>query len=251
MGAARGPLSMVAAACGGFNALAKVSYPVFSMEMRGYGGSKASSAAGLEHDAGQEGAFQLFNYLDDFDAVIQASKSKKVGLFGYSHSGYFATAYALAKPENVAALVLVEPALFNERDELLARVKLAQEGKDEQSITAMLRYVQPSVGMQSAAAKRTAKTILNNINDRRTLAGELLARAENPIGDKDISKLAMPVLLIGGTASHVSSIITRLGKLLPEANVWWIRGAQHLDLMSDKYAGQLHSVINSFLASVS
>jgi len=222
MGAPKGSHLIVAVACGGgrfINPLDKVSSPVLSMELRGYGGSKVASEGELTARDAELGPFQLSNYMADFDSVIKSTKSKRAVLFGYSHSGFFTTAYALAKPANVEALILMEPALFNDREELLHRAKLAEDGQNEASLEAMLRYVQPSIGMDADAAKKTAGIIMTNVNDKRTLARELLVRAENPIEPKDVSKLEMPVLLIGGTRSHVSHVVTTLARLLPYASL--------------------------------
>lgn len=241
--AAGAKFSLVAAACGGSGLFAKVSYPAFEMQLRGYGTSKVEPAAEKRQP-------HLTDYVGDIDAVVKSAKTPHSVLLGYSHSGYFTTAYAIAHPDRVAGLILVEPALFNSSEELHARARLAEEGRNEESLEAMLRYVQPDIGLNPELAQQAVKTILQNVSNSRTLANELRVRADNPIAEGALAKLNMPVLLIGGTRSHVSNIVTKFHRILPTASVWWIQGAEHTNLMSEKFGKQLEAVINAFVAGL-
>lgn len=247
-GAANGPRSLVAVACAqAFDLFERLSFPVLEMNLRGYGGSRVSPVSEVQKN---DDPFQLSHYMADFDTVLRKGNLKSTALLGYSHSGYFATSYALAKPEKVSALILVEPALFNSREDLLNRAKLAAGGRNEKALMAMLRHVQPSVGLDDKAASAMVKTILENVNDDRTLASEYTVRAENPIEESELKKLEMPVLLIGGKRSHASYTVERLARILPQASVWWVRGAQHIDLMTPKFAQQINKVVSQFLESL-
>jgi pimeloyl-ACP methyl ester carboxylesterase len=243
--AAGSKYSLVALACGGgaFSPLAKLGWPVSEMQLRGYGAGKFESASDKQQA-------NLSDYVGDIDAVVRSAETKQTVLLGYSHGGYFTTAYALANPAKVSGLILIEPALFNNSEELHHRARLAQEGKNEESLEAMLRYVQPDIGLNPEHAERAVKTILQNVNNPRTLANELTVRADNPISEGALAKLNMPVLLIGGTESHVSNIITRFHHVLPTASLWWIRGAEHTSLMSEKFGKQLEAVVNAFMAGL-
>ena len=230
--------SMVAAACGGVSALDLVSQPTAVMELRGFGGSRVADtkASGLE------------GYLADFETVIGQARRKQPVLFGYSHAGYFATAYALRKANRLSGLVLVEPALYTDRKELLRRAELAQSGDGRQAIEATMRYVQPEVFERRVEAK-VAKTILGHAQGNETLAQEFRLRAEHPIDDKELAALKLPVLLIGGTDSHVAHFVERAARAIPRANVWWVKGAQHGDLQTKKFAAEVSGAVNLFLSS--
>lgn len=235
---------IVAVACGGaLDPLAKISWPIEEMQLRGYGKSSFEAAADKQTSS-------LSDYVGDLDAVIQSSTASSTVLLGYSHGGYFTTAYALAHPSRLAGLILIEPALFNSREELLHRAQLAQQGKNEESLEIMLQQVQPNIGMIRETAQEGVKAIMQNINNQHTLSNELRIRAENPISESALSKLSMPVLLIGGTRSHVSNIITRFQQHLPTASVWWIKGAEHTNLMSAQFSGQLEAVVNTFVTEM-
>lgn len=234
-------LKFVAAACADFNALSKVSFPVNQMQLRGYGGSVVRTT--------DRAAFSLDNYMSDIDVVIgsterESGPSRSV-LFGYSHAGYFTTAYAIGNPQKVSALILVEPALYTDREELLKRIDLATKEEGLESIEAMLRYVDPGAAMRSDA-RETARSITSNVNSNMTLIEEFRLRADSPISDDSLALLQMPVLLIGGTHSRVNWMVKRAAQAIPYASVAWIRGATHLSLQNEEYADDIASVVNCF-----
>src|SRR5262249_50559925 len=107
--------------------------------------------------------FQLSDYLADFDAVRVNNKLERTAMLGYSHTAFFVVHYALAMPDRVSALILMEPALFNDRQELLNRAQLALKGQHEESLKAMLRHVQPDVASDELLASRAASYIMKNM----------------------------------------------------------------------------------------
>jgi pimeloyl-ACP methyl ester carboxylesterase len=190
--------------------------------------------------------FTLQQYLDDFDAGLDTQGLKRSSFLGYSHGGYFVTAYAIAKPERVSALILVEPALFNDQAELRHRAQLAREGRAEESLKAMLSVVEPTVANDAALSTRAARHIMAHVTND-ALASELTVRAEHPISHERIASLRMPVLLIGGMKSHVKSITSTLMSLLPHAHVWWVQDATHGDLGANRHDDDLNKIMTMFL----
>ncbi len=237
-----GGVNILAAACSDLEALSLISNPVYKADIRGYGSSTTPNK--------NQRGYSLQNYIADFDAIFDQTKSKgKKVLLGYSHLGYFTTAYALANPNSIDALVLIEPALFTPQEELLHRVNMAKSS-GEKSIERMLSYVEPQIGMRKKDSDKTVKTIMSNVNSDDTLVEEFLVRAENPITDQDLSKLRMPVLLIGGTDSNVNHMVKRAFNAIPYASVYWVEGASHLELQDKKYAGSIARAINSFTEQI-
>lgn len=235
----RATAKIVAVACGNFSALQKVSYPVDQMQLRGYGKSVVTSP----------GRFQLRDYVADIAAVSATSASSDV-LFGYSHGGYFVAMRALANPSSVKALILVEPALYTSRDDLLDRAEKIDQGNQDQAIERTLRFIEPTVGLVPQAASRWVKEIAANVNDPRTIADEFRIRAENPITDEDLARIDVPTLLIGGTASQMAFMVRRAAQAIPHASVAWVRGASHLGLQDDAHAVQTAGMIDAFLRSL-
>jgi len=226
-------------ACGGDQTL-QIDNPVTEVMLRGFGRSTVSDTDASDLDA----------YLNDIDATLaQRSGDKSASpLLGYSHGGYFATQYAIANPDRVSALILIEPALFTDRDELKKRAELAEQGDDEAAIQSMLRYVG---GKREVSGRRggATKEILSEVQSSQTLAQEFRVRADNPVSTKDLARLKMPVLLIGGTESEVADSVTRSADAIPYANVVWIRGAGHLELFwrgDEKTNARVSAAIRGF-----
>lgn len=242
----RGTPDMLMVACGGGTTmLDKVGNPIAEMQLRGLGGSKV--------DAQSEKTSSLRDYMADFDSAIKAGKMKAPALLGYSHGGYFAAAYAALKPEAVSALILIEPALYTDRAELEHRAELAVKGDSEGSVHSMLNYIERSSQFADAEFSKTAGSISKSIQSGATLAQEFLVRARNPISSHELARLTMPVLLIGGTESRVSDMVVKAAQSIPHANVAWLRGASHLDLLWNgdaKIGARVSSVINGFMGSL-
>lgn len=237
----QGAFHLTAVACGDFAALGRLSLPVSLMQLRGYGKSVAQD---------RQAAPALSDYVADLDTVTAAGANGKTVLFGYSHGGYFTTSYALAHPDRVGALILVEPALYTPKEDLLERARKAAAGDKTGAVERVLRYVDPTVGLVHERATQVVQSIVTNINSDSLLAHEFTIRAENPISDDNLAQLRVPVLLIGGTDSHVNFMVKRAAQVIPFASVFWVQGATHLDLQGDKHADAISSAVEAFLKSV-
>jgi pimeloyl-ACP methyl ester carboxylesterase len=63
----------------------------------------------------------------------------------------------------------------------------------------------------------------------------------------------MPVLLVGGTESRVADMVLKAAACIRYANVFWVRGAGHLDLLynnNQKFGDQIAGAINAFMATL-
>lgn len=237
-----GALRLLALACGNSSFLAKVSQPVAELTLRGFGASKVSENS-------MRRASSLSSYNADVDAVLSETESgKNVALLGYSHGGYFATAYTLANPDKINSLVLMEPALFTPRAELLKRASIAEGGDVNESIDLMLNYVAPSA--TSVRLRQEQTLITKAVQSGTTLAAEYLLRAKSPLTMTQLKTIKQPTLLIGATESAHRSTVERLAKILPNASVWWVRGADHLSLIEERNADEIGSVIETFLRTI-
>lgn len=231
---------MVAAACSEYFALNKLTQPYVEMDIRGYGKSKVDNSS-IEETT-------LSHYMEDFGVSFKALGQKKIALMGYSHTGYFTTQFALKNPGAVSALIGVEPALFNDREDLLHRANLAKEGRGLESVSAMLETVGNYSDTNLKSIRHLSSSIMEHVQNNDTLAMEFVIRANNPVSKRDLQSLKTPTLLIAGTESRAAHHVEKAACLIPHASVWWVTGANHLDLMSEKYAQQISSVIDTFLA---
>jgi len=197
----------------------------------------------------QGAGYELADYLNDIAAVVDCTNSRPV-LCGYSHTAFFTVHYALNHPERLSALILVEPALFNERAELLSRAHKALAGDEHGSITELLKNVQPDLANDETLAKAYTRFVVKSTENSSTMGMELLARANNPISRERLSTLKMPVLLIGGTKSHAKYTVHRSAEALPNAFVWWVEGATHMDIMGPTYSNKIEQAVNAFHAAM-
>ncbi|UXH76096.1 alpha/beta fold hydrolase [Roseateles amylovorans] len=234
--AAGSTASIVAVACDKFSALAKLSYPVDQMQLRGYGRSVVAT----------KGNFRLTDYVSDIDTIAAQSKTPVV-LFGYSHGGYFTAAHAVSRPGNIKALILIEPALFTDRADLLERAEKAAAGNQDQALERTVQFIEPTVGLRKDSVSHWVKAVAANINDTRSLADEFRVRAEHPITEEALARIDVPTLLIGGTHSQMAFMTKRAAQAIPYASVAWIQGATHLSLQEDAAAAPIAAVIDAFL----
>jgi pimeloyl-ACP methyl ester carboxylesterase len=234
------PATLVAA-CQDVSLFETVSFPFAQMDLRGQSKSTIQPAA--------VASLSLKDYVADFDAVLKHMRNKAVTLISYSQAAFFATHYAALRPQSISKLVLIEPALYTEREELIKRAEIAERGDGDGAIAAMLRYVEPRIGLSIDKERGEVKAISANAQSPAFIAAHFRVRANNPITARHTRRLTMPVLLIGGTASHLKDAVVRAAREIEEAAVWWVRGAQHLDIMSSKYAKQVGPVIDAFVAA--
>ncbi len=231
--------NLIVAACSGNLFLRDVAAQTVQMYIRGH------VNVHLEGDAR---GMKLSHYMSDFDAVLGSAKGKKKPiLFGYSHAGYFATSYALGNQEKIGGLILMEPALYTPKEELLNRANLASKGQGAQAIEAMIHFTDPKIGRNKLALAKTSEAIMKDMASNDLLAEEFRIRAEHPIVEEQLKGLNVPTFLIGGTASGAAYMVERAARVIPKASVLWIRGATHLDLIGGEFATQVGAAINACL----
>ena len=194
-----------------------------------------------------EGNSSIKNYIADIDAVRMALKVDKISLFGYSIGSFFLAHYAIANKDKIAALILAEPAILI--DDLNKSVDLAFTGNPVDSMRAILHRLDPSLSQKDTA--RLARQVAIDWQSPELMGRALELLAKNQLTDKHFSQLNdIPVLLIAGSESHMKSGIERIVCALPSANVWWIKGATHLDLLQGEYSKQIAKVTDQFLDSI-
>ena len=208
------------------------------MQLPGYGNSRfKADAADMTLD-------------DHMLAMDSVCPSENAVLYGYSHCGYFTTQYALQRAGKISALILVEPALYSTKEDLLERAALIDAGKEVESMASMITTVDSATDRTDAQVEWVAKSLVANVNSDSTVAQEFRIRAEHAVSDEDLAKLDIPVLLIAGTESNISYMVKRAFQAIPQASVSWIEGAGHLDLEKGIYAEQVARAIEVFVESL-
>lgn len=211
---------------------------ITTMQLPGYGRSTFK---------GNAAEMTLDDHMAALDSVCPTDNAV---LYGYSHCGYFITQYALKNTGKIKALVLVEPALFSEKKDLLERAALIDEGKDLEAMASMITTVDTAAGRTDEQLEWVAESLVKNVNSGNTVAQEYRIRAENELSLEALAELDIPVLLIAGTKSHANYMVKRAFQAIPQASVTWIDGANHLELGKGKYAKQIARAVDSFLENV-
>ncbi|MET0622092.1 MAG: alpha/beta hydrolase [Pyrinomonadaceae bacterium] len=206
-------------ASGGVRGRLSVNRPTLSYSYRGSG--QSSIPRSLDE-------YSIDNYREDTRQLAEHVGFNRFALVGYSHGGYFATDYALNYPNQVSALVLVEPALFVDRAKLQDRIKLARQGNGEGAIHLLMKQMAPEMALNSKEYNALVKDIKKNYPDPIGLAGDWYARATHEIAEKELGQLRVPTLIIGGERSWVRENIARAARFIPGAELVWLDGTHNL-----------------------
>lgn len=184
-------------------------------------------------------------YREDLRQLALKVGLSNFNLVGYSHGGFFAADYALTYPEQVSALVLVEPALFIDRAILQERVRLAREGNGDDVIHVLMKQMVPEMAFNSKAYNDLVNAIKQNYPDPIGLAGEWYARSTHEIGEAELAQISVPTLVIGGERSWVRGNIARVASSIPGAKQVWLDGTHNL---LEERPAEVTEAIKSFLA---
>src|SRR5581483_1864496 len=149
-----GALTTIIAACQGaafdkFDEVIRTTTATANMDFRGSG---ASGRPKTKWDA------SVPAYARDIAAVIDAVKTPAAVVVGYSHTAEGVVHLAITERQKVAALVLIEPALFVSREQLWERVKLADQGHFEEALKLVLSFANP--GLTGEQLDEGAKHVL-------------------------------------------------------------------------------------------
>jgi pimeloyl-ACP methyl ester carboxylesterase len=221
---------------GSVGAMLAANRPVLNYSYRGSGQSSAPKTL-ME--------YSVADYREDTRQLLETVGMSTTSLIGYSHGGYFAADYALNYPQQVRALILVEPALFVDRAKLQARISLTREGSDD-AIHLLMKQMMPEIPAGSPEYNEIVDAIKANYPNPIGLAGEWYARSTNDLGDNELRQIKVPTLVIGGERSWVRENIERTASLIPGAAHVRLDGTHNL--MEERPA-EVTAAIESFLAA--
>lgn len=190
--------------------------------------------------------YSVAHYREDTRQLAAQAGLSRFSLVGYSHGGYFAADYALNYPEQVDALVLVEPALFVDRAKLQDRINLTRQGDGEGAIHLLMKQMMPEMAFNSPEYADLVAAIKKNYPDPIGLAGEWYARATYELAEAELSRMRVPTLVIGGERSWVRENIARAARAIPGAQLVWLDGTHNL---WEERPAEVAGAIESFLSA--
>jgi pimeloyl-ACP methyl ester carboxylesterase len=216
-------------------------YHVVSLDHRGHGDSDWAS-----------GAYNLETYYQDVRQVLESKELDQVTLIGHSLGARVALHYAAQHPEQVRALVLVDPRTRFGKEQLgrdptrdLSRDTETAPPKDFASHDEAIEYL--SKIMWRAPRELIEESVRTGMREAApgrftwkydpTLGGIPGPRAGDPLAEylEAASRVRCPALLLYGEHSQVSSpeVLKRMAGVMPAARVECIREAGHA-LFSDQ-----------------
>jgi pimeloyl-ACP methyl ester carboxylesterase len=158
----------------------------------------------------------------DLEAITRRFEGEKVTLVGHSYGGVVALSFALAYPERVAKVAVVEAPLPPSRLEELESFLGKSPDQMTESLPEALRDALGRKGRQAAKL----------VDSLRFLATEcsLLAdlRRAKDFDDAELARLARPLLAVYGVHSSCRPVGRRLARVVPGAKLVEVDGGHFL-----------------------
>ncbi|MDX1661969.1 MAG: alpha/beta fold hydrolase [Gemmatimonadota bacterium] len=170
----------------------------------------------------------------DLDALLDAlGIDEPVELVGNSFGGLLAVAYALAHPDRVRGLALLDPSLPDENWGEMITTSFALEG--DERMEAIERYV--PLRWPDQESRRRERRLRESARSfvRETTLVEDLARAR-PMEDEQLRSIEQPVLVLYGARSEIDAHAGRLASLLPNVETRYFPESTHLVLWEEASA---------------
>jgi pimeloyl-ACP methyl ester carboxylesterase len=170
--------------------------------------------------------YRVEDMIADLDALLDALglEGRRVELVGNSFGGLLAIAFALAHPERVSGLALVDANMSDEEWGPGVAAKFRATGEERDRLIA--RYAYRWAGRHSERKSTRLARTAEDLVYRTTLVDDLAASP--PLTDEALGRIGCPVLALYGDRSELRDRAERLPQVLPRAEVRWFDGCTHL-----------------------
>ncbi len=198
------------------------------------------------------GAYAMDRMVGQVMELADHLKLERFGLVGFSLGGLIVQAAALAHPDRVAALVILNAAHDRtpaEREAVLKRVEQAARDGPQATIEAAIGrwFTTGFAASHPEVIERVRSWILANDPAVYPQVYRLLATADAPLA-QEIRAIGCPTLVMTGAedAGNSPAMAQRMGSLIPGARTVIVPGLRHMGLAEDPDA--FNSEIVRFLA---
>jgi pimeloyl-ACP methyl ester carboxylesterase len=201
------------------------------------------------------GNFGLEQHAADVAVLIEKLNTAPVYLVGWSRGGQVVVRTALARPELVRKLLLMDPALTelapplkpaSGEDVVVARAKATEVYYRKGDIAGGLEFFFDGVNGKSAWKRLTEVQRQFRLENAWTVVGQAADGKATPISCDDIGKIQIPVLLMTGDKSppHFRPILDAYQRCQPAAARMTIPNAAHQ--MSQMNPAAVNAAITKF-----
>jgi len=201
--------------------------------------------------------YSLARFADQIAALMDGLGIDRAALVGFSLGGMIVRAFALAHPERVSALAILNSAhgrTEEERAAILIRVEqVAREGPQATVDAALARWFTPSYGAgQPEVLDRVRRWILANDREVYPLIYRVLAEGDGELAEA-VAAIRAPTLVMTGGEDHGNSpdMARRMAALIPGARCEIVPGLRHMGLAEEPEAfnGPLLSFLEDALGA--
>jgi pimeloyl-ACP methyl ester carboxylesterase len=168
--------------------------------------------------------YALSDMVADLAGILDAlSTVKPVTLIGNSFGALVAVAFAVAHPDRVAALVVVDGHLGEAEwgEKMAATLSLTGGARDRQILESFKSWLGRHSERKRTRLARNAQALVSGTS----LVGDM--RSSGSVSDADLRSLRCPILALYGDRSDVRDQGERLARLAPGCELRWIPGSTH------------------------
>ena len=197
------------------------------------------------------GRYEMSQMVEQIEVLMSTLNLDDAAFVGFSLGGLIARAFALAHPEKVKAMVILNSAharTVAERESIMKRVSQVEAGGPEATIDEALRrwFTEAFANRCPDVVEKVRSWVL--ANDRAIYPEVYRLLAQGDIGlELSIRDIHCPVLIATGEEDHGNSVAMAEGMatLMPNAEVATLPGLRHMALAEDPNA--VNSLLSSFL----
>lgn len=192
-------------------------------DLRGFGGSSTVDSF-----------YAMEDFASDIAALLDHLGLQKAAIAGHSMGGYVALAFARLYPERVSGLGLVASQVLGDPEERKqGRYKSAAEVADK-GIASVVETMTPKFTSDAQLQEFARKSMEGQ--QPAAYIGALKAMAERVDSTPLLSSLAVPVVVVHGTADQLIPIdrAREVKAAIPDAHLVEISGAGHMPMMEAK-----------------
>jgi len=194
-----------------------------------------------ESDKPRDG-YSLARFADQIADLLGGLGIERAALAGFSLGGMIVRAFALAYPERVAALAILNSAhdrTEEERDAILKRVEqAARDGPQATVDGALARWFTPGYGASHPEVlERVRRWILANDPAVYPLIYRVLAEGDAELAEA-VAAIRSPTLVMTGGEDHGNSpdMARRMAETIPGARCEIVPGLRHMGLYENPEA---------------